>query len=46
MTYKEIAEEALLLLDVLACYNCLTIEEENAVDKLISEFSILQQRGE
>lgn len=45
MTYKEIAGEALTLLETLACYGCLIDEEEANVDRLISEFSMLQ-RGE
>lgn len=46
MTYKEIADEALLMLDALAYDCCLTKEEEAMLDKLIFEFNVLQLKGE
>ena len=45
MTYKEIAGEALTLLETLMIYGCLLDEEDVIVDKLISQFSMLE-RGE
>ena len=45
MTYKDIAAEALEMLELLADHGCLLSEEENKLDELIEDFNTLIKRG-
>ena len=45
MDFKDIAAEALEMLELLAFNGCLLSKEENKLDELIEDFNTLIKRG-